>query len=436
MSLEPLAPEAREEVMARPRPRAPLPIFPDASARRFLPLAAPRPEDDRFRPVVAVWEITLRCDLACRHCGSRAGRARPDEMSTRECLDTVRQLAELGTREVALIGGEAYLRDDWLEIVAAIREHGMLATMTTGGRGVTTELAVAAKKAGLYSVSVSLDGDEATHDRLRGVAGSYRSVLGALASFRAAKIPAAVNTQINRLSMPALSHVLDRVIEAGARTWQIQLTVAMGRAADEPDVLLQPYDLLELFPLLAELKARADRSGVRLVAGNNVGYFGPYEATLRGTTRAGHSAGCGAGRMTMGIEADGTIKGCPSLATRSWAGGNVRETPLADIWKRATRLRTMRDRTVRDLWGYCATCYYADTCRAGCTWTADVLFGRPGNNPYCHHRALEMQRAGKRERVVRVEAAPGEPFDHGRFELVLEDIPDVATPAAPLGTQP
>jgi hypothetical protein len=45
-----------------------------------------------------------------------------------------------------------------------------------------------------------------------------------------------------------------------------------------------------------------------------------------------------------------------------------------------------------------------------------------------------MQRAGKRERVVRVEAAPGEPFDHGRFDLVVEDIIDAATPAAPLET--
>jgi radical SAM protein with 4Fe4S-binding SPASM domain len=122
----------------------------------------------------------------------------------------------------------------------------------------------------------------------------------------------------------------------------------------------------------------------------------------------------------MGIEADGTIKGCPSLSTARWAGGNVRDTPLVEIWKRAEPLRYTRDRTANDLWGYCKTCYYADTCRAGCTWTGDVLFGKPGNNPFCHHRALEMKRAGKRERIVQVAAAPGEPFDHGRFDIVVE----------------
>jgi len=417
-----VSPEERDALMARPRPTRALPVL-DSGARRYLPLAEERPADAEVRPIIAVWELTLRCDLACRHCGSRAGRERPDELSTEECLDLVRQLHELGTREVALIGGEAYLRDDWLAIVSAIRDRGMLATMTTGGRGITREMALAAKRAGLHSVSVSLDGDEPTHDRLRGVCGSYRSAIDALGHFREAGIPAAVNTQINRLSMPTLPHVLDRIIEAGGRSWQLQLTVAMGRAADEPDVLLQPYDLLELFPALAALCERARRHRVGIAPGNNVGYFGPFETALRGRTARGHSTGCGAGRTSMGIEADGTIKGCPSLATRSWAGGNVRESPLAEIWRRATPLRYTRDRTRHDLWGYCATCYYADECRAGCTWTADVLFGRPGNNPYCHHRALEMDRMGKRERLVRVEEAPGEPFDHGRFELVVEDRP-------------
>jgi radical SAM protein with 4Fe4S-binding SPASM domain len=418
--------DTREAIMARPRPVRALPVF--GAPRLAPPLGEPRPEDDRWRPVLAVWETTLRCDLACRHCGSRAGHARPDELSTAECLDLVRQLAELGTREVAIIGGEAYLRGDWLDILRAIKAHGMLPTMTTGGRNLTAERARDAAAAGLFSASVSIDGDEPTHDRLRGVAGSYRSAFEAMANLRQAGVHVTVNTQINRLGMPHLSHVLDRMIEAGARSWMLQLTVAMGRAADEPDVLLQPYDLLELFPLLAALKERAARSRIRLIPGSNVGYFGPYEAELRGTTRCGHSTGCGAGRASIGIEADGTIKGCPSLPSQGWAGGNVRQTPLAEIWKRATALRYTRDRTVKDLWGYCATCYYADACKAGCTWTTDVLFGRPGNNPYCHHRALEMQAAGKRERVVRVEAPPGEPFDHGKFELVVEDAERRAAP--------
>jgi radical SAM protein with 4Fe4S-binding SPASM domain len=435
MQHDPLSPAQRTELLAKSRPRS-LPLAPLAHpARRQLPLAAARPEDRETRPIYAVWEITLQCDLACRHCGSRAGRARPDELDTDECLELVRQMSELGIREITLIGGEAYLRSDWLQIVRAIRAHGMTPTMTSGGRGIDQALAQAAAEAGLAGVSISLDGLAETHDRLRAVKGSFAHAIAALGHLRAAGIPVTVNTQINRLSMPELPALLEQLAAAGAHSWQIQLTVPMGRAADEPEVLLQPYDLLELFPLLRDLAERCKRLGVRLLPGNNIGYFGPYESTLRGYMLNKHASSCMAGQLTLGIEADGTIKGCPSLPTAAWGGGNVRDAKLEEIWERAPALRYTRDRTVDDLWGYCRSCYYADTCRAGCTWTSDVFFGRPGNNPYCHHRALEFERVGKRERLVRVAEAPGQPFDHGRFDLVVEDHPSTLKDSANLAKE-
>jgi radical SAM protein with 4Fe4S-binding SPASM domain len=414
-----LSQSERSALLKQKRPVRALPMV--APGKRRLPLAdESRAIDQQIRPIYAVWEITLQCDLACRHCGSRAAVARPDELSTAECLDLVRQMAELSVREVTIIGGEAYLREDWLEIVRAIRAHGMMATMTSGGRGLSPERAQAAAQAGMQTVSISIDGDELTHDRLRGVNGSYRSALDAIKNLRAAGVHVGVNTQINRLSLPTLAHVLETIAPLGIHSWQVQLTVAMGRAADEPEVLLQPYDMLTVMPLLDQLKTRCDQLGVRLWPGNNIGYFGPYESRLRGTLPRGHLSSCGAGRATLGIEADGTIKGCPSLPSEAWTGGNIRDQSLLDIWERGTAMRYTRDRTVEDLWGYCRDCYYADTCRAGCTWTAFVLFGKAGNNPYCHHRALEHQRMGKRERVVRVESAPNKPFDHGRFALIVE----------------
>jgi radical SAM protein with 4Fe4S-binding SPASM domain len=401
-----------------------LPIAPRAPAgKRHLPLAGEaRPVDRAHRPILAVWELTLACDLACRHCGSRAGRARPDELSTEEALDFVDQLAELGVLEVTLIGGEAYLREDWTQIVARIKARGMSPLLTTGGRGMTPERAAAAAAAGLDSASVSIDGLEATHDRLRGVQGSYASALAALANLRAAGVRVSVNTQINRMSMAELPAVLETVIAHGGHSWQIQITVAMGRAADEPEILLQPYDLLELYPMLDRLADRCKAADVLLWPGNNIGYFGPYETKLHGSLPRGHKSDCGAGRYGLGIEADGTIKGCPSLATANWAGGNVRDHRLVDIWERSSAMRYTRDRGVEHLWGFCRGCYYADVCKGGCTWTGESLLGKPGNNPICHHRALEMHKAGKRERLVRVEEAPGTPFDMGRFEIVVEDV--------------
>jgi radical SAM protein with 4Fe4S-binding SPASM domain len=389
-----------------------------------LPLAERARAIDAVRPVYAVWEVTLRCDLACRHCASRAGRARPDELTTTEALGLVSQMAELGVKEVTLIGGEAYLRDDWTEIIRAIKAAGMVCTMTTGGRSLTAPMARAAKDAGLDAASVSIDGLAETHDALRASRGSFDAATRALAHLAEAGMPTAANTQLSRPLLHELPDLFEHLRAAGITAWQVQLTVPMGRAADEPHLVLEPYQLLELMPVLARLFERAAETGIRIWPGNNVGYFGPYESVFRGALAPGHCSGCSAGRTTLGIEANGDIKGCPSLPTSEYVGGNVRETLLRDIWERSTPLRFTRDRTTADLWGYCQTCYYADTCKGGCSWMAHTLFGRRGNNPFCHHRALELLREGMRERIVRTAPAGRRPFDLGRFEIVLEPFPD------------
>ncbi len=407
-----------------PRPRH-LPIAPTAPrGRRHLPLADHARDVDRAcQPTYVVWELTLRCDLACRHCGSRAGRARPEELSTHEALDVVDQLAAMGTREVSLIGGEAYLHEGWFEVARAIHDRGMGFTMVTGGRGITPERARELRRAGADAVGVSIDALESLHDELRGVVGSFRSAIDAIRFLKAEGVRVSVNTQITRQALHQIEPLLEMLFEEGIAAWQVSMTVPMGRAADEPDLLLQPYQVLEVLPLIARIERRARTRGIDVTPGNDIGYFGPYEEQLRARMTGGHRLACTAGKLGMGIEADGSIKGCPSLPSRDYVGGNVRDNPLEDIWQRASALRFARDRDERELWGFCGTCYYADACMGGCSWTAHVLFGRRGNNPYCHHRALELLERGEREVIRQIAAAPGEPFDYGRFECIVEPWP-------------
>jgi radical SAM protein with 4Fe4S-binding SPASM domain len=365
-----------------------------------------------------VWELTLRCDLACNHCGSRAGKARGDELSTAEALDVVDQLADMGAKEVSLIGGEAYLREDWCTIIEAVRRKGMICTMVTGGRNMTPGRARDAARAGLQSASVSLDGMAPAHDLLRGVPGSYEAALAAASHLRDAGVEISINTQVNCISFDDLDAIFALAKERGFHSWQVQLTVPMGRAADNAEWLLQPDDILDVIPKIGALALAGRKAGVRLWPGNNLGYFGPHEDDLRGRLVKGtHYSGCSAGHRTLGIEADGAIKGCPSLPTSAYTGGNVRRQKILDIWRGTAELSFARERKV-ELWGRCNGCYYAKVCRGGCTWTAHVFFGRPGNNPYCHHRALQLDARGLRERIERVETAAGVPFDHGSFSLV------------------
>jgi len=382
--------------------------------------ASPTPR----RRVYAVWELTLACNLRCLHCGSRAGSARPAELGTDQALDVVRQLAEVGVDEVTLIGGEAWLRRDWDLIAAEIVRRHMTCTLTTGGYRVSERLAQRMRDCGITQCTVSVDGMRAAHDTQRGRDGSWASCFDTLARVRAVGVAVACNTQLNRLTVVDLPELYMELVAHGVRDWQLQLTVPMGRAADNHHILVQPDELPVVFDTLSRIARRAAADGVHVVAGNNVGYHGPDEALLRGGGTGAVWQGCQAGLSTLGVEADGTIKGCPSLPTAEYRGGSFRELPLADVIRDAPELGfnlvagTADAR--RDLWGFCATCEHATTCRGGCAWTAHSLLGRRGNNPWCHHRVLTLQGRGLRERLVPLKPAPGLSFDHGEFALVEE----------------
>ncbi|MFZ5471504.1 MAG: radical SAM protein [Myxococcota bacterium] len=384
-------------------------------------------------PAYVVWELTLRCDQRCTHCGSRAGEARGRELSTEQALGVVEELQQLGTFEVVLIGGEAYLHPGFLDIVSALKRAGIRPTMTTGGRGVTEELAGKMAAAGLHSVSVSIDGLESTHDLMRAARGSFASASAALRALKDAGLRTASNLNLNRLNQAELEPLFEHLRGLGISAWQVQITSPLGRAADRPAMLLQPWDLIELVPRLAVLKKRAwEESRILVFPGNNLGYFGPEEALLRSPRpgMADHWQGCQAGSLVMGIESDGGVKGCPSLQSVAYVGGHASQRSLREIWDQAPQLSLLRQRTVDDLWGFCRTCPFAATCLGGCSFTAHALFGRPGNNPYCHFRARTLATQGKRERLVLRKAAPGEPFDHGLFEIIEEpfDAPDPQPP--------
>ncbi|MCA9649333.1 MAG: radical SAM protein [Myxococcales bacterium] len=381
------------------------------------------------RPIYVVWEITLRCDHACDHCGSRAGPVRDDELSTAELLEVADALVRLGSREVTLIGGEAYLRSDVYELVEHLAKAGVRVTMQTGGRGLTAARAKRLREAGLSAIGVSIDGTAAVHDTLRAAPGSHDAALRAIENGRAAGMVVTSNSQINRLNMHELPQIAAELEAAGVLVWRGQLTAPMGRAADRPDWIVQPYMILEIIDTLAAIQedaaARARARGLgeheafHVTLGNNLGYYGPHEHRLRSRPDREDRffTGCQAGQYVMGIESDGVVKGCPSLPTAPYVGGNVRELSLERIWQEGEAIKFTRERTRDELWGHCASCYYADLCRAGCSFTSHSTLGRRGNNPFCYYRADKLRRQGLREVLVHAHRAPGDPYDFGCFEL-------------------
>lgn len=381
------------------------------------------------RTAYAVWELTLRCNLACRHCGSRAGDARSAELSTAEALDVVSQLADVGVTEVTLIGGEAFVRRDWLVIASAIVDRGMRCTMTTGGFGISSRLAERIARAGITLVSVSIDGLEPVHDYLRGRPGSWRKALEAVHALSDAGLVVVCNTQLNRLSAPELPALYLKLRASAIRGWQVQITAPMGRAADDPTILFQPPEIIDLHQVLARIARRAEDDGMEFLPANNVGYFSPYERLFRSHGHPwGFWQGPSEGLSVIGIESDGWVKADVTLPSSPFRAGNLRQQSLRDIVENSDRMGFNLDvdgpEGTAHLWGFCRQCEFAKLCRGGDTWTPFVFFGRRGNHPYCYHRAAVLRDRGRREQLDLVSAAPGEPFDYGRFSLTEQSMSD------------
>src|SRR5207249_11061634 len=79
----------------------------------------PHPFDDR--PLLAIWELTQACDLACVHCRACASPGRdPRELTTDEGKRLLSAVAAMGTSLMVLTGGDPAKRPDLVELV----EHG------------------------------------------------------------------------------------------------------------------------------------------------------------------------------------------------------------------------------------------------------------------------------------------------------------------------
>ena len=70
-------------------------------------------ETRSYVPETCVWELTLKCNMRCIHCGSKAGKKRADELSVTECLAVADDLLRLGCKYVTFIGGEIFLYQGW-----------------------------------------------------------------------------------------------------------------------------------------------------------------------------------------------------------------------------------------------------------------------------------------------------------------------------------
>lgn len=332
----------------------------------------------------SVVEITNACNLRCSHCASTSGCAREAEMTLEELKRVMSDLAELGCREVTLLGGEFVLRHDWPEVARSVKDNGMKLQIITNGILVTDRIRATLREIKPFGMGVSIDGaTRESYRQMRGVDG-LDVCLRLLDAFVEDRVPR-VNaiTTFNAKNLKDFDRFVELFIDK-PYNWQIQMAHRGGERF--PDDLLMTREQYAELVDKATPWLTADEERLHLVVMDDFGYF-PMAPKLR--TRCSFWGGCPAGSRVIGIRANGDLLPCLSLGDQ-FVDGNIRRRSLIDVWRAPDSFAAFR-RKSSCLAGRCAGCPHAEACKAGCSAMAYSLTNTLTETTFCI-RQLEQDR--------------------------------------------
>ena len=385
------------------------------------------------RPILVFWESTKACLLACKHCRAEAMDALPGQLSTEEGLRFIDSLAEFGRPYPVLIitGGDVMMRSDVWELVNHANSLGIpvgLAPSVTPN--LSDENIRRMKESGVKVVSISLDAASgAIHDKIRGVENHFEQTVKALYALTQAGITVQVNTVVmpeNVHELPALVKILK---ETGVSIWEVFFLVSVGRGKAAPelspaecqDVAHFLYDASRYDLIVRTVEAPYFRCVVNARNANDVDHADSADsaddanpANLANLANSAAdsaddiAAAYGLGSLYRQLSTElrermgdpRTQARSQSSKTRDGKGiifvshdgdvypsgflpiplGNIREKPLATIYRENDLLRDIRSAHFH---GPCGTCEYREDCGGSRSRSFAATGDALGSDPAC-----------------------------------------------------
>ena len=147
-------------------------------------------------PLAGSFELTARCNFACKMCYVHREEGTSGELSAGEWLELGRQGARQGMLFLLLTGGEPLLRTDFREIYTGLKKLGLLLSINTNGYFLDREMVGFLRRDPPVRINVSLYG---------GSDGDYRAMCGT----------------------PAIGRVTENILRAKAAGLQVRLNAVI-----------------------------------------------------------------------------------------------------------------------------------------------------------------------------------------------------------------
>ena len=350
-------------------------------------------------PFLAIWETTQSCDLACKHCRAAAQPiAHPDQLTHEEAKHLIDQIADMHIPIFVFTGGDPLKRPDVYDLIRYAASKDVKVALTPSATPLLNREAIfKLKEAGLVRLGISLDGSTPEiHDTFRGLPGAWARTIQAIEWAGEAGIPIQVHTTISRHNAHDLDSLVTLFEKLSIVMWNVFFLVPVGRG--QLDDLLSGEDFERVFAKIYELSLRANFQIKTTEAMHYRRYLLQHNLEEK---KLGH--GHPGARPAAVAEYDpGAPKADALTRNHSWAtrrvndgkgfmfishvgnvypsgflpihAGNVRETPLADIYRNAPIFKALRD--TKRLEGKCGACEYKEIC-GGSRARAYALTGDP-----------------------------------------------------------
>lgn len=330
-------------------------------------------------PFIVIWELTRACQLACLHCRAEAQLRRdPRELSFEEGKNLIDQIYKMNNPMLVFTGGDPLMRQDVFDIAKYAVEKGVRVSMTPSATpNVTKEAIEKAKEVGLSRWAFSIDGPTAeVHDHFRGTAGSFALTMERIQYLHELEIPIQINTVISRYNIEYLDEMAKMVEELGCVLWSVFFLVPTGRGQESD--MISPVEHEKVFRWLYDLSKRVSFD-IKTTAAQHyrrvviqqkmreakektdeINYLSALTeqgltGSIDGLGRA--PKGVNDGNGFVFISHIGDVYPSGLLPVKA---GNVRETPLAEIYRESPIFKSLRN---PDLYkGKCGVCEFRHVC--------------------------------------------------------------------------
>lgn len=303
--------------------------------------------DNLSAPLRVSLNITRKCNLRCKHCFSDSGNPDPNELTTKELFNLIDQMKNAGTFFLAIGGGEPLARNDLFKIIKYARENFIAVSIVTNGLLINKEMAKKLRELNLKAITVSIDGTEKIHDKLRGE-GNFKKTINKIKILRkyCPTTKLVIRVTVNSLNINEYRELIELAESLLLDLIRFTPILLLGRTRNHQDLLINQKEYINFLRNIQNIKSKIilEFPGKK----DERKWFAPPE-----------EFGCHCGKEVCWITQSGDFHPCIFFGD-SFIVGNIRNESLLNLWAKSKNMVKLVGNEI------CNNCSNFLKCRGGC----------------------------------------------------------------------